>query len=75
MTTVNGIRWTIKGVVGRVAGDSIPVDLSTQWFRDEKSSESAKNQFDLKLAGEKHWGIGAANGVIVTSSITKNELR
>lgn len=75
VTTVNGIRWTTKGVVGKVSGDTIPVELTTEWFKDQRSNERGKTRFDLKLTGEKARGRGAVHGVFITPSIKRNKLR
>jgi len=76
VATVNGIRWTTKGVVGQIKGNSIPVDLTTEWFENEQNNErSSKRRFLLKLTGEKQHGPGHIHGVGITSSIQRNAIR
>jgi hypothetical protein len=78
VTTVNGTRWTTKGVVGQVKGDTVSVELTTEWFKSEKSNQRSKTHFNLKLMGEKARGFGSftsTHGVTITPSIKRNKLR
>ncbi len=75
VVTSNGIRWTTKGVVGKPKDNTISVQLTTEWYKNETSNERGTQSLDLKLSGENSPGAGAIHGVILTASIKKNELR
>jgi len=74
VATVNGIRWTTKGAIGKIKDGTITVELTDEWFKDDQSNLKSKTRFDLKLSGEES-GIGSANGVLTTLSIRRNEAR
>ena len=75
VATANGIRWTTKGVVGKPKDNTISVQLTTEWYKNETTNQRGTRSLDLKLSGEKSSGSGAIHGVILTASIKRNELR
>jgi len=70
VTTLKEIRWTVKGALGKIKVDKIPVDLSVEWYKNSTSNLLSKHTLTLKL-GEKEESSGGIHGVIVTASIRK----
>jgi hypothetical protein len=75
VTTANGIRWTTKGVVGKPRDNTISVQLTTEWYKNDRSNEQGKQILDLKLSGETSPSTGALHGVSVAASLKRNERR
>jgi hypothetical protein len=74
-TTSHGVRWTLKGMVGKAAADVVPVELTTEYFRSEKYNLRSWTRFDLNLREAKQPSVGGVHGVFVTPSIRRNRLR
>ncbi len=72
VTTLDGVKWTIRGTIGRCEGDIVPVELTIQYFYDEENNSTMTAPFKLQLGTENKAGIATMRGFSVNPSIKKN---
>ena len=71
-TIADKTKWTSSGVIGEVKNDHIPIELTTQWFINEKSNLTYRYSLKLKLDEDKMMLTGSLRGFLFKSSVVKN---
>ena len=72
VTKVDGVRWTLEGKVGKVTDGALPVQVTYEYFKNEKNKERSTNSFKLKMTGATA-GSASVHGVFLSVSAVANK--